>query len=395
MAAVAKRKKRSDGNYQKSITIGRRPDGKEERKVFYGKTIKEVETKVEEYRRQMEQGTLSGNGKMTFGELAQIWIGEYKPTVAVNTKKKYKMLLNKHLLQELQGMKLKDLKLHHLQSIINRLAADGYAEATLKEMKVTANQILELAVSNDLIYRNVFAKAEIPHIDAEERRALTAAEAELVTNTYAGHRMGLPVMLMLYCGLRRGEVLALTWGDIDLKKKTVTVNKAVYFDSNTPKLKPPKSKAGYRSIPIPDTLVPILQGRHAASLMVCPSAKGEMMSQIAFKRAWESYWRYLNLQAGGSDKKRGKNVDGKPTFIPAVHAIDNITPHMLRHTYCTMLYDAGVDVKTAQRFMGHSDIQTTLRIYTHLSEQKEQASVDALNAYLNQKKAPKNNVIQL
>lgn len=111
------------------------------------------------------------------------------------------------------------------------------------------------------------------------------------------------------------------------------------------------------------------------------------MTQIAFKRAWESYLHYLNLQAGGCDKKRGKNdATGKPTFIPAVRAIDNITPHMLRHTYATMLYDAGVDVKSAQRFLGHADLQTTLKIYTHLSEQKEQQSVAALNAHLGKKK---------
>ena len=395
MAAPAKYKKRPDGNYQTSITIGRRPDGKPIRKTIYAKTIKELDAKAAEYRQQLERGTLSSNEKMTFGELAALWISEYKPTVEGNTRKMYASLLDNHLLPELAAVKLKDLKPHNLQSIINRLAGNGYAEKTLKKIKVTGTQILDLAVDNDLIFRNVFAKVEIPHIEAEERRALTQEEIDLITSTYTGHRMGIPALLMLYCGLRRGELVALTWGDIDLKAKTVTVNKAVFFDGNAANLKGTKSKAGMRTVPIPDMLIPILKGRRAASLMVCPSSTGEMMTQAAFKRAWESYWRYLNIQAGGSDKKRGKNVNGKPTWLPAVHAIDNITPHMLRHTYCTMLYDAGVDVKSAQRFMGHADIQTTLRIYTHLSEEKEQAAVDALNAHLGKQKAEKNRVIKI
>jgi len=127
----------------------------------------------------------------------------------------------------------------------------------------------------------------------------------------------------------------------------------------------------------------MLSGKHSASMMVCPTIDGRMMSGEAFRRAWESYWRYLNLQAGGSDKKRGKNdSNGKLNWIPAVQAIDNITPHMLRHTYATMLYNAGVDVKSAQKFLGHADLNMTLKVYTHLSEEREQAAIDAMNGYL-------------
>lgn len=389
MAAASNRKKRPDGNYSKQITIGRKPDGKPVRKTIYSRTLRELEAKAAEYRQQLERGTLSSNEKATFGELAEIWLKEYKPTVEINTRKMYASLLKNHLLPTLAMTKLKDLKPHHLQSIINRLAEKGYAEKTLRKIKVTASQIMELAVTNDMLFRNAFSRVEIPHTKGEERRALTPTETALITSTYAGHRMGLPALLMLYCGLRRGELVALTWGDIDLKAKVVKVNKSAFFDGNASQLKDPKSKAGMRSVPIPDILVPILKGRRAASLMVCPSAKGQMMSQNAFKRAWESYWRYLNIQAGGSNKKRGKNVNGKPTWIPAVHAIENITPHMLRHSYATALYDAGVDVKSAQKFMGHSDIETTLKIYTHLSEQKEQTAIDALNAHLGQKQEAK------
>lgn len=93
----------------------------------------------------------------------------------------------------------------------------------------------------------------------------------------------------------------------------------------------------------------------------------------AYNSAWNSYLHFLNIKAGGRDASRSN---------PKVQAIEEFTAHQLRHTYATMLYDAGVDIKSAQKFLGHSNIQVTLKIYTHLSEGKEQAAVDALNEFL-------------
>lgn len=96
------------------------------------------------------------------------------------------------------------------------------------------------------------------------------------------------------------------------------------------------------------------------------------MTHIAYHTAWNSFLHFLNIKAGGRDRSR---------INPKVQAMEPFTAHQLRHTYATMLYDAGVDVKSAQKFLGHSDIQVTLKIYTHLSDSKEQAAVDALNQH--------------
>jgi integrase len=189
--------------------------------------------------------------------------------------------------------------------------------------------------------------------------------------------MGLPAMLMLYCGLRRGEIIALTWGDINIKERQIFVSKSATFNKNASSLKEPKSKAGKRIVPIPDIVLPCLQENAKRPLLVCPSQSGMLMTHAAFKRAWESYLHFLNIKAGGRDASRSH---------PKVQFIANITPHMLRHTYATMLYDAGVDVKSAQKFLGHAEVTTTLQIYTHLSEEKEQTAIDALNNHLNDEK---------
>jgi integrase len=345
-----------------------------------------LEEKTAEYKRQLRYGTLSSDEKMTFGELATIWIRDYKPGISVNTREMYETILDKHLLPELAQYKLKDLKPHHLQSIINRLAVEGLAESTMKKVKLTAEQILRVALDNDVIYRNVFSAVKVPSKAPAKRRPLTDDEQLLVTSTYAGHRMGVPALLLLYCGLRRGELIALTWNDINIKNKTVAVNKAVVFDKNTPRVQSPKTSAGTRTVPLPDAILDIVKAARKASqsAMVCPAADGKIMSQIAFKRAWESYLHYLNIKAGGRDASRTR---------PRLRVIDNLTPHMFRHTYATILYNAGVDVKSAQRFMGHADIKVTLKIYTHLSAQKEQEAIDALNRHLS-RNVSENNLMQ-
>lgn len=373
MARAAKYTKRPDGNYCTQITVGRREDGKPIRKTIYAKTIKELEKKRFEYEQQMAHGTLSSDEKMTFATVGTLWLEKYKPTVSHGTRQMYRSILNKHLLPALGTYKLTELKMHHLQALINELAEDGFAEKTMIAIRQSAVQILEIAVENDILHRNVFSRVKVPSVAASERRALTSTETALITQNWQGHRMGIPAMILLRCGLRRGELLALNWKDIDLESKRINVSKSVYFDGNTPHIKTPKSKAGIRSVPIPDSLIPLLQNAPRTTLFVCPSAKGVMMSEIAFRRAWQSYMHYLNIRAGGHDASRSR---------PKLQVLDKLTPHMFRHTYATTLYDAGVDVKSAQAFLGHADLQVTLSIYTHLSDQKETKAIDALNAHL-------------
>jgi hypothetical protein len=196
----AKAKKRPDGFYQRSITVGRKPDGKLKRKTIYAKTIKELEQKAAEYERQLRHGTLSTNEKMTFGELAGVWLRDYKPQISANTRMMYETIIKTHLNPELATYKLKDLKTHHLQLIINRLTEKGRSESTLKKIKLTATQILDIATDNDVIFRNVFTKVTVPSITAQKRRPLTEEEIDLITRSYNDHRMGIPTLLLLYCG---------------------------------------------------------------------------------------------------------------------------------------------------------------------------------------------------
>lgn len=210
-------------------------------------------------------------------------------------------------------------------------------------------------------------------VSKKPRMPLTKEQIALVRSTWSEHRMGIPALIMLYCGLRRGELIALTWRDVDLKKKVLVICKAATTTSNQHKLKDPKTAAGHRMVPIPDFLADILAKQPRESLMVCPAVTGAMMSAQAWERAWESYMHFLNIKAGGRDRSR---------INPKVVAMEPFTPHQLRHTYASLLYDAGVDAKSAQEMMGHSNIQTTLEIYTHLSREKKTTAISVINDYL-------------
>lgn len=381
---MARAKKREDKRYEKKITVGRNFDGSLNRISVYAATQKELESKVAEIKVQIEQGIYLSSDTALFGKIAENWIEHFKPTISEKMRLRYKGIIRGKL-QPLAEMRVRDLRPMHLQVIINEMAKNGYAQKSMQMVKQTASQVLDLAMQNDLVYRNVFEKIKVPHVDAEERQPITEEQRELILNTWEGHRMGVPALIMLYCGLRRGELLALLWTDIDFRAKTLSVSKAADMPTNATTVKKPKTKAGTRIVPIPDAIMPALlkARREAISMYVCPAMRtGDIMSAQAYTEAWSSYMHYLNLCAGGRDKVRTKNENGKVCFIPAVQAMEPFTAHQLRHSYATMLYDADVDVKTAQKLLGHADFSVTMKIYTHLSTEKESAGIEKLNQHV-------------
>ena len=375
---MARLKKRDDGLYQRYVTIGRKPNGKMQRKAIYARTQKELENKVSEYKEKLANGMLPIYEKATFGEFAEMLCKDYKPTISDGVRKQYISIVNNHL-AELKPIRLTELRNAHLQTIINRMAMNGYSTKVMSHVKQVASQVLRLAQDNDILVRNVFERVKIPSIEPKKRLPLSEEQIQLVKETFRGHRMGVPVMIMLYAGLRRGELLALQWSDIDFQKRVIRVSKSIAFEAkNQARVKKPKTAAGTRSVPIIDPLYEILSDarKGTKSIMVCPSAKGTMMTDTAWKTSWDSYMHYLNIQAGGRDRSRSN---------PKVIAIEPFTPHQLRHTFITMCHEAGVDVKVTQEIAGHADIHTTLMVYTHLTNAKREEGIRTLNAHLKSK----------
>jgi integrase len=169
------------------------------------------------------------------------------------------------------------------------------------------------------------------------------------------------------------------WVDIDLAKNIIRVEKSVEASGNAFIVKTGgKTDSATRNVIMPDALREYLAVQDRTSIYVCPNAHGGLHTTSSWKSLWESY-------AGELDRRFGISLPpSKSKYAPKKRpmSIARITPHMLRHTYASVLYRSGVDVMTAKEQMGHSDINITLGVYTHLDAEFKASSIAKLNDFL-------------
>lgn len=375
-----KNTKRSDGRIAVQVYLGKGEDGKRKYKTVYGTTQKEADEKAREIKSRLGKGLDISAADDTFSVWCDRWIASKKRDIGNSQYLSYVGYI-KHLKKAMGNIALKDIKLFNVQSVIDDLyefnpnTGAPSSKKTLTDIKNTAVQIFDFAIDNRVIDYNPASSVKIPkNAEKQIRRALTEQEQYYISDTT--HRMQTAAMIMLYAGLRRGELIPLLWSDIDLKKKTINVNKAVDLSNGKPIIKNTKTKAGKRVVRIPSVLVEHLTSCEKDNILVCPSLSGEMYTATSWKTSWNSYLYDLDVLYGKIPQKKSK-YDRRFKGI----TIPRITPHMLRHTFCTNMYLAGVDILTAQNQMGHSDIKTTLAIYTHIGEDFAKDEMNKMDAY--------------
>lgn len=376
-----KRTKRKDGRYEDTVILGYDENGKQLRKHVYGYTNKEVDDKIDAIRISLGKGLDVSAQDDTFSVWAEHWLKMKKTEVGNSQYGHYVTYVN-YLKDYIGETAIKDIRMLHIQTIINDLYEQNpntgmpSSKKTLKGIKSTAKQIFEFAIDNKVLDYNPADKVKISKDAPEqEREAISKEQQKWIAET--PDEMQTAAMIMLYAGLRRGELIPLLWDDINFDKKTITVNKAVDLSDDKAVLKGTKTKAGTRDVTIPDILVEYLKKEKKKGKLVCPSSKGKMYTATQWKRAWNSYLFNLDL-------KYGKNKDRKSKFDPRYKglSIDRITPHMLRHTYCTNLILSGVAPVTVKKQMGHASIRITLDIYTHITEEFKENDMNKYNDFL-------------
>ncbi len=371
-------KKRDDNRYAVQIYLGL-VDGARKYKTVYGKTQKEADEKALDVKLKLKKGT--------FCEWKDRWLLLKKAEVSNKRYQSYKCCAEKF--EVLNNVPIAKLKTADFQSVISSLSIKNHitqrpaSKYTLTSCKNTAAQICQLAIENRVFDYNPVLSVRIPNVAKEaDRRALTQEEQQWINDT--PNRAQISAMIMMYAGLRRGELIPLTWNDIDLKNKTITINKSVEMKKGKPIVKPfTKSLAGMRTIDIPQKLVNFLEQQPKTNILVCHSAKGKLMTETAWKRMWNSYLLDLNIKYGDFKNRIGGAPKSKYNPKGVEFVIPNITAHWLRHTFATMLYFAGVDILTAKEQLGHADIKTTLEVYTHLDKQFKRKSMNKLDTFLN------------
>ncbi len=366
---MPKRKRRSDGRYQAYVFLGYKPNGDENRKYVFANTEKELEKKLLNLKIQLAKGEFIENDKMTVQDWGKQWLESYKAGKELNTWQMYDNVLRNHIFKELGHLRLLDIKPFHIQGLINSRHKQGLTK-TLTNIKLTFNQMFEQAIENELMIKNPAKKIELPSKEKKEKKFLNSSELQLIESADLTKKERAFIYLCLYAGLRRGETLALTKSDI--KDGVVKVRKTVVFNKNKGEIKPhPKSSAGLRDIPLIIKIKSFIEsyskgvkGIH----LFQPEKSGGVMTETAFRSMWACIMRKINYAAGGTHK---------------IKAIENFTPHELRHTFATMLYYSKVGIKEAQYLMGHASADITLNVYTHLDKIKNSnMEIEKLNIYL-------------
>lgn len=373
-----KYKKRPDGRYMTQITVGTNPKtGKPIKKSIYAKTLADLRSKESQARADLKRGLdLHNSGKLTLLEYAWKWYELNMPGKSQSSIDRYNRLIRIHM-NLIGHLKLQDVT---QSDILLQLNALGDLYETKRCLLLMLKQIFRSAIGDRLLIYDPTTYVKLPQIVRTEKEPLSEFEIQCLEDADLDDRERCFVNLLYYTGMRKSEIMALSKRDIDFKKKTIYVWSAVEYIGNTPNLKNmPKTESGVRFIPIPASLlIPLkeyVKNVPASGFLFCDK-DGHLLRKSAARSLWDRIYRKASDVAGCE-----RTVSPSHKVIYLHDPLNGLTPHRFRHNYATMLYYAGVDVKEASRILGHADVATTLRIYTHLINQKT-TSADKLDAYL-------------
>lgn len=329
-----------------------------------------------------------------FEQLARIWLENELFGKQYSYRKELESAVT-HLVHYFGKMECKNIKgldvdqfVKYESEHLNPHTGKPFSKRLMKEHINIGDRIFEFALDNEIIQcRNPFQrkKKKVPkNSPVKERTPIDEIQKDLILKVF--HRTQIAALIMLYCGLRRGEIIPLEWRDVDFINKQISVTKSVErIDSNNFRVKAHTKNGKDRYVPIPDNIIPYLKLEkfNSGNKLIFPQKSGNIHTTSSWKRTWDSYQSQLNYKYYcDTMKELGREPKGykAPTGIPQL--LDKFTAHQLRHTYCTMLYLAGVDILTASKLMGHSDVKITLEIYTHLDEKHKRLNIDKFNKFI-------------
>jgi integrase len=271
------------------------------------------------------------------------------------------------LLQKVRTIDIEDW--HTTLRTSGRADGKGLAPRTIGHAHRLLGKAFRDALKNELVVKNVIANQSAPKV-ADEEMVIVRDVPAFVETLRNSDRLFVPAMIALFSGMRLGEVLALNWSRIDLNRKTIAVRSALeQTKKHGIRLKTPKSKAGRRDITMPNMLVTTLREFRKAQVELRFNLGGGRLSDDAL----------LFAKADGS--LPSPNVFSKAWFdFSAKIGMPSLTFHSLRHTHASQLIDAGVDIVTISKRLGHAKPDITLRVYAHLFRNDDGKAAAAINA---------------
>lgn len=365
--------------------------------TFYDKDLRTIKQTLKDKRYEVEHGMSGKADKITLNHWYETWLTVYKiPTIKETSIRTYRNIYDNHIRDTLGIRQLAQIKPTHIQKAYNDLLSDGLSAKYIININSMLYNIMEIAVKNDLIMKNPCAGAVRPKAEKKERRVLSLEE-QLILLTYFkkdGYKPNEPLILtLLGTGMRIGEALALTWGDLDFKNKEISINKTLVYikDEKTQKhvfkFQTPKSDTSKRRIPMQTEVENALKRQRLYQNKL----------RLYMGSEWQPVDGFTDLVFTGMNGKPKQTGDVQAVLNTVVFNInademalaekerrqpvimEHVHPHALRHSFATRCFELDVPPKTVQQFLGHSSIQMTMDLYTHVSEEKKRKDIQKLD----------------
>jgi integrase len=339
--------------------------GPGKRKRYSFKSKQEALKKKNEALRELEQGTLATGPQQKLEDYLENWIENvHKELVRLSTYVKYKKLL-KYIKADLGHVYLQKLTPEQVQAFYRKKSKDGLASKTINSIHGVLHLALDNAVRWNYISRNVCDLVSPPRIVSREGTPLTLEQARSLVESVHDHRLKVLIVMAVITGMRRGELLALRWSDIDFDRRILVVAHTVdYIPKYGYVESAPKTAKGKRSIRFPSFLNDMLREHHA-NLLEQKVRQGDN---------WEQRDLVFPDLRGGYFNPNYLLRMFKKILIEA--NIPHMHFHDLRHSAATILMGMGINLKVIQELLGHSDVAITLRLYSHLLPSMQQDVVD-------------------
>lgn len=363
---------------------------RDERGVYiavYAKDPEELERKVAERLVEVERRKALAANPMVW-QYAQTWYKLYTAHLSDSRKSDYAIAINRHICPIIGARHMLDVTPGDIADVM--LACADLSRSSQDKIVCALKKIFAAGEKAGVVRVNPCVDLRAGGKRAAEKEALTRQQMRTLEDAVAGTRIYPFVMVGLYAGLRREEILGLEWDCVHLDGVApyISVRRALRWVHNQPVVSDElKSAAARRDVPIPPTLVGCLADlqRTATGDYVISSSDGQPWSMTAYRNAW----RYITRRQTGTakrtehgetvirEKKLGETVRNSRVRITIDFAV---TPHILRHTYITNLILSGANIKVVQYLSGHSKAEITLNIYSHLMDRCPEANLGAVLA---------------
>ena len=385
-------------------------DRRGKRRGIYAKTLKELREKEEEVKRDVLDGIRTAKQSLTINDLYELW-KQLKRGLKDNTFSNYCYLYEFFIKPDFGGSRVVDLKRTDVRAFYNCLIDEKHLKPnTVDNIHTVLHQVLELAVEDDYLRSNPSDRALVElkrahNTDVQKRRALTVPEQDLLEDFLKRsprHRRWRPVFtVMLWTGMRVGEIAGLRWSDIDLEKEIISINHTlVYYSksdgehrSSTFMINTTKTKAGNRIIPmlpkVKEAFLEEKQYQKEAGItsscrvdgytgFIFVNRFGGVQHQGTLNKALQRIIRDCNYDALDRAKKEGKKE---------VLTLPPFSNHTLRHTFTTRMCEAGVNIKAMQEILGHADAETTMDIYADATSEMKNREMKNFDQFFSDMKA--------